>query len=114
MLERHITPSILKSMRDNPVIPSCLVEIKVAKKKFYLKQLKEHQRNALEQASKKLYWKIPDCGFQNLSDSFILKNAIGYLAIYFDKNNCYAIPIEKVKGNLSSEEAKELGIKIEI
>ena len=86
MLEKNITPSILKKMRDNPQFGSCLIEVKVSKgKTLPSTALKEHQRHALEIATNgSMYFKIPDAGWQNPCDSFIMKKAQSYLAIYFD------------------------------
>jgi len=103
-------------MRDDPRFGSCLVEIKVSKNKTLPSTaLKEHQRHALEVATNsEMYFKVPDAGFQNPADSFILKRAQSYLVVYFEKTKeVWALKIQDVPpGSVSLDLATERGLKI--
>ena len=119
MLEKKITPAILKSIRDNPEFHSGLYEIKVAKKTMYASQFPEHQRRALTLAKEKaIYFKIPDSGYQNPADAFVLKKSDAYLVIYFSvkpKAEVWAISIEKIPmgiGNIGIDFARENGTRV--
>ena len=79
MKEKDITPRILQSIRDDERFLNCLVEIKKCDGWTLGKsELKEHQRRALTLSGERMYFKIPDCGFQNPVDAFILKNKLFY------------------------------------
>lgn len=116
MLEKKITPKILKSMRDDPRFGSCLVEVKVSKSHTLPSTaLKEHQRHALEVATtSEMYFKIPDGGFQNPVDAFILKKAQSYVVIYYEKTHeAWAIPVQDYPlGSVSVDYAREKGLEI--
>lgn len=119
MLEKKITPSILKIMRDDPRFASCLVEIKVSKgKTLPSTALKEHQRHALTVATESsMYFKVPDMGYQNPADSFILKKAQSYLVIYFDTPflETWVLKIQDVPlGSISLDYARGVGVKLDL
>lgn len=116
MLEKDITPKILKTMRDDSRFDSCLVEIKVSKNKTLPSTaLKEHQRHALSVATNgSMYFKIPDAGFQNPVDAFILKKQQSYLVIYYDlkpKPETWVLKIQDVpEGSIHVDYSREKGI----
>ena len=104
-------------MRDDPRFASCLVEIKVSKGKTLPKTaLKEHQRHALTIATNgAMYFKIPDAGFQNPVDAFILKHQQSYLVIYFDLKppETWVLRIQDVPdGSVSIDLAKRVGLPL--
>lgn len=116
MLEKKITPSILKTMRDDPRFSSCLVEVKVSRGKTLPKTaLKEHQRHALEVATNSsMYFKIPDLGMQNPVDAFILKKAQSYLVIYYEikpKPETWVLRVQDIPdGSISIDYCRENGM----
>ena len=118
MLEKKITPSILKSMRDDPRFASCLVEIKVSKDKTLPSTaLKEHQRHALTVATESsMYFKIPDAGYQNPCDAFIFKQAQSYLVIYYEikpKPETWVLRVQDVPmGSISIDYCRINGIQL--
>lgn len=116
MLEKKITPKILKSMRDDPRFKSCLVEIKVCKGgTLPSTALKEHQRHALLVATNSsMYFKIADMGLQNPVDAFIMKQAQSYLVIYYEKSGeCWAIPIQNVpETSITLDFARGVGLQV--
>ena len=65
---------------------SSAFELKITKgNSLPFKAVKEHQRHALLVAKhKKLIWKIPDAGFQNPFDSFMLTHVCSYVVIMFN------------------------------
>ena len=118
MLEKKITPSILKIIRDDPRFDSCLVEIKVSKAlTLPSTALKEHQRHALTVATdSSMYFKIPDAGYQNPCDAFIFKKAQSYLVIYYDikpKPETWVLRVQDVpEGSIHIDYCREKGIKL--
>lgn len=120
MLERKITGTILKAMRDDPQFGTCAVEVKVAKGMTLHKgALKEHQRRALELArGVGMYHKIIDgAGYGQLPfDGVVLKKCHAYLVIYYDKkpkHEVWALPIKCVpEGSISLEYAQTNGVRI--
>lgn len=127
MRECNITASVLCAL-SKEFHHSCAVEIKVCKKEtFSFSSLLPHQERALWLANgeKGIYFKIPDCGYQNPFDGFIMKSIDAGIAIVFNtsirgEKECWFIPIEKwflVKNisrrkSLTLQDAKIYGIKI--
>lgn len=83
--------------------------------------VKDHQSSALYAAVKnKVVWKIPDAGYQNPFDSFVITGASAFVVIMFHAkhDNFYIIPIEKwlheadnsSRKSITEEKAKEIGV----
>ena len=91
MKEKDITPRILKYCRDK--IGTCAVEIKYCKGGTLPKDaLKEHQYHALKLAAGAgLCWKIPDAGYQNPFDGFVLKGVPAYVAVWWEKHKGFTL-----------------------
>lgn len=108
MTERQQTAKILKWARDN--IPhSCAIEVKLARgKSLPFTALAEHQEHALTLVTGNgMGFKIPDCGYQNPFDFFILKNQIAYVAVIFHPR-IYFIPIWRWVEERNSSKRKSL------
>lgn len=93
MTERQLTAKVLKWAREN--IPhSCAIEVKLARQKSLpFAALAEHQEHALTLVTGDgMAFKIPDCGFTNPFDGFVLKNEMAYVAVIFHPHT-YFIPI---------------------
>lgn len=128
MLEKDITPAILRAMRDDPRFGSGFVEVKVARgEKLQKGQLAEHQYRALQLATSVggVYFKIPDCGFQNPCDAVILKKAEGWLVVVFEVKKkpttsravreVWAIPVRELgyfPVSISLSSARERGLQV--
>lgn len=127
MLEKDITPAILRAMRDDPRFGSGFVEVKVARgEKLQKGQLAEHQYRALQLATSVggVYFKIPDCGFQNPCDAVILKKAEGWLVVVFEVKSAgtkkptrevWAIPVRELgffPVSISLSSARERGLRV--
>lgn len=57
--------------------------------------LSAHQkRNLLSVKQRKLYFKIPDAGWENPFDAFVLSAALAYVVVSWDGKECYFIDIE--------------------
>lgn len=100
--EASKTSKLMQWLRsDLCPIGTCAIEVKVVKgKKYYANQLKEHQIRALYLTKyKKLCHKIPDAGYQNPFDIFILKEQPAYVALLVDKS-CYILDYEHATKNL--------------
>ena len=114
-----VRAAILKSMRKDSRFDSCLVEIKVSKNATLPSTaLKEHQRHALRIATESaMYFKIPDAGYQNPVDAFIMKKAQSYLVVYYEKPavECWAVPIQNVpEGSMHIDHARGGGLRVEL
>ena len=119
MLEKKITPAILRSVRDDMRFGSCAVEIKVCPGYTLGRAaLKEHQRRNLTIAREQaLYWKIGDdsIGLKPF-DGFILKKSEAYLVVYFGgAKEAWAISAEKIPmGAILYEWCQKYGIKVNL
>lgn len=117
VLERDITPAILRAIRDDERFSSCAIEIKKCDGwTLNANALKEHQRRNLTIAhDARLYYKIGDDSIgQKPFDAFVLKGAEAYLVIYFTKvREAWAIPIQHLKeGAVKYEWVVENGTQI--
>lgn len=91
MKEKDITPKILKWCRDH--IGTCAVEVKYCKGGTLPKDaLKEHQYTALKiAAGPGMYFKIPDLGYQNPFDGFVLRGVPAYVAVWWEKRRGFSL-----------------------
>ena len=108
MTERQLTAKVLKWAREN--IPhSCAIEVKLARgKSISFHVLAEHQEHALMLATGDgMCFKIPDGGWQNPFDGFVLKNEIAYVAVIFSPR-IYYIPIWRWNEERSTSSRKSL------
>ena len=126
MKERNLQSTVLKNAQV--LLGTSAIEIKAVKGlSIPFATLKDHQERALllTQSKRGIAWKIPDCGFQNPFDCFILKNTPAYVAVVFNtgkrgKKECWLIPIQKWvaarnKGNrksLTLETARKIGVEL--
>mgnify|MGYP001582875551 CR=1 FL=1 len=102
MKERDLQSRVIRAAL--PVVPrSSSIEVKVSKgDSISYSATKEHQIRALYLSTTEIGmgFKIPDCGFQNPFDIFILKKACAYKALVFNlgirgKNECVLVSLEK-------------------
>lgn len=122
MKEKDITPKILQTIRDDKRFGSGLYEIKLARGATLRKgELKEHQYRALWIArNKEMYFKIPDCGYSNPADAFVMKKAEAWLVICFmgkqKAHEVWALSVDDIpeegKCAIKIEEARRVGVKI--
>ncbi len=101
---------------------SAVFELKASKSNSLpFNSLKEHQANALYACkNNKIVWKIPDAGFQNPFDSFVLKEVHAYVVVMFNtkSDDFYMIPIENwtkeaessERKSITKEKAQEIGV----
>ncbi len=124
MLEKNITPAILKAMRGDDRFGSGLVEIKVCTRATLpASALKEHQHHALFAAKHgEVFFKIPDSGFaQNPCDAFLMKRSEAWLVVYFagkkkGEEECWAIDVDKVVFGhpITIDYARMYGVALEL
>lgn len=101
---------------------NAVFELKLEKgKSLAFNRLEEHQRNALFLSKhEKIIFKIPDAGYQNPFDSFMMAEVNAYVVVMFyqrGQKKFYMIPIdewiaeEQVGGrkSLTEERAAEIG-----
>lgn len=95
-LEAKMTTKLIHWLRsDQCSLVSCAIEIKICRSNsLSFNAVKDHQISALQIANTGcLVWKIPDSGFSNPFDLFILKEVPAYLVIIHEKT-AYFIPIK--------------------
>ena len=64
---------------------SIAIEVKQCKTSCPFNALQEHQELALYNAKHNhLYWKIPDCGFQNPFDVMYLSHTLSFVVVYYE------------------------------
>lgn len=121
MKEKDITTKVLKALRNDDRFGSGLYELKMARgKTLPAGALAEHQYHALGAACEKMYFKIPDVGYQNPADAFILKGAEGWLVIWFQlgvrEHEVWALPYSKIPmgKSIGISYAIENGIEIDV
>lgn len=88
----------IKRWLDRQDVPSMALEYKHATTPttaIPFASLSPHQkRNLLSVKHKKLYFKIPDAGWENPFDAFVLSCALAYVVVSWDGKECYFIDIE--------------------
>ena len=109
-IEAKKTSVLMKWLKSDqcPLI-TCAIEVKIVRgKTYYASQLKEHQYRALDIVKKnKLVHKIPDTGYQNPFDIFILRQEHAYVCLIV-KNMAYILNYQECGKNLDIESIQKL------
>lgn len=94
MLERKWSAQFGKWAKEH-IKTSAVFELKVCKKSLPFASVKEHQIQGLWNTKhKKLYMKLPDCGFSQPYDAFLLAEVPAYIVVRFESKNFYLIDID--------------------
>ena len=98
--EQSVTPKVLAWFLKNYPY-SCAIEVKATKgHSIPSNALLPHQKRALLDATDVgIVFKIPDVGFRNPFDAFMLKNVPAFVVACFTGDGvCYAIPVKRWRG----------------
>lgn len=117
MLERNFQVEFGKWIKEN-MPTSAVFELKSARgSSLPFLALKEHQEQALLHAKhNKIYFKIPDVGFQNPFDCFVVVAVPAFVVIRYGSGRFYIIDIDDFvkekaqseRSSLTEERAKEI------
>lgn len=95
MTERDFQSEFKRKIKFSPP-GTCAFEFKVAKTSLPFDSVQPHQIQALLHVKhSELYWKIPDAGYQNPFDAFVLRNAHAYVVVRYSSKNWYCIDIDE-------------------
>jgi hypothetical protein len=115
MNEKDLTTRIIKYCQHN-IDYSCAIEVKIThEKSLPFARLEEHQRAALFFAKhRKLIHKIPDAGYLNPFDFFILYKVPAYVCVMFytkGEKEFFLIDIDKWMAKEEASDRKSLRIE---
>lgn len=121
MLERKLTATVGKAIRDDDRFGDCAIELKLARGEVLRKgEIKEHQFRALRIVSEaRMYYKISDESYgAKPFDMFCLKSVAGakaYIVIWFhlkgkNKDEVWAIDVEEMKSICVGDKCPKISI----